>query len=374
MSEQICILGAGAWGTAMATLLSHNGHTVKLWSYEADVARMINENHCNTRYLPDIMLGASISATTDMQEALTGATFVFEATPVQFVRSVLELCRPFYKPTQVWVSLSKGIEQRTLLFPADMMRDVFGKGVLLAVVGGPGFAKNLARGEATGLMVAASDTRQADHVARLLTCDYVKTMRGTDMVGIQLCGAIKNVLSLGMGMMEGAGYGDNARALFLTAGFQDMLVCAFGLKAEIDTVHGLAGFGDLVLSSMGESGRNLALGKRLGLESVSAQATADASAQGDLSEEVCTNALRARVEALAKSEDLMTEDVSTIVSTTADCVRHSCYAATAEGMNTCFSMEALADKIGLDLPILCGIQAVAEGRKTIRDVVREIVV
>jgi glycerol-3-phosphate dehydrogenase (NAD(P)+) len=325
MSEHMCILGAGAWGTAVATLLANNGHTVTLWCYEQDVAQALNETHCNQKYLPDIQLSTHIHATSNLGEAFAGATYIFEATPVQFLRPVLESCQSLFTPEQVWVSLSKGIEQHTLMFPSAMMRDVFGNRLRVAVVGGPGFAKNLAHGELTAVMVAAQEESLVGAVAHLLACDYFKPICSVDTVGVELCGAIKNVLSLGMGMLEGAGYGDNARALFLTAGFQDMLVCGFGLGAKIDTLHGLAGFGDLILSSMGELGRNLALGKRLGSGS-----TIDSS---------------------VLSSGLM-----------------------PEGMNSCRAMEALANKIRLNLPVLCGIQAVVEGRKTIQDVMKELAV
>ncbi len=325
MSEYICILGAGAWGTAVATLLAHNGHKVRLWCHEPEVAASINTTHSNQCYLPDIQLSELISATTDMREALTGATYVFEATPLQFLRSVLENCTPFFNPAQTWVVLSKGIEQHTLLFPTDMLQDMFGFDVRVAVVGGPGFAKNLAHGEPTAALVASKDEAVAHGVARLLACDYFKPVVSADMLGVQLCGALKNVLSLGVGMLEGAGYGDNARALFLTAGFQEMLVSGFALEAEIDTLHGLPGFGDLTLSAMGGLGKNLALGKRLGVESP-----------------VCLQAIL---------PGLM-----------------------PEGMNSCLSMEALANKIGFDLPVLCGVQAVVEGKKKIQDVVHALIV
>jgi len=260
----VTILGCGAWGTAVATLLAANGCNVKMWCFEPDVAQMITQNRCNERYLPGVLLDDRISAVTDLQEAFSASKWIFEATPVKFLRPVLESCKPFYSKDQVWVVLSKGIENDTLMLPGQMIDDVFGTKVNKAVVAGPSFAKDLALKQPTAVTVAADNETVGKELQAMLSNDYFRPYRSDDILGMQLGGAFKNVLTIGIGILEGSGFGDNTKAFLFMNGFREMMIIAEKLGANPQTLYGFSGVGDLVLTSMGGLSRNLAVGKRLG--------------------------------------------------------------------------------------------------------------
>ncbi len=262
--KQIAILGEGAWGMAVATLLAQNGHSVKIWCYHAEVVEQINTQHRNEKFLPGIALDPSIKATSDMKEALCDAHWVFEAIPVKFLRSVLQEAKPCFDSDQVWVVLSKGIEQDTLLFPTQMIDSVLGASVKKAIFAGPSFAQDVAKKQITAVTVAAPDCDQAKELQQLLANDYFRPYITTDMIGVQVGAALKNVITLGVGMLDGAGYTDNAQAFLLTRGLHEMVQLATHLGGKQETVYGLSGLGDLVLTAKGSLSRNLDVGKRLG--------------------------------------------------------------------------------------------------------------
>lgn len=262
--KHMAILGEGAWGTAVATLLANNGYAVKIWCYHPEVVEQINLQHHNKKFLPGISLDQSIIATSDLKEALSDAQSVFEAIPVQFLRSVLQQAKPYCDPEQIWVVLSKGIEQDTLLFPTQIIDEVLGDSVQKALLMGPSFAKDVANKQITAVTVAAPDCDQAKALQQLLANDYFRPYISTDMIGVQVGAALKNLITLGVGMLDGAGYTDNAKAFLLTRGLHEMVQLATHLGGKQETLYGLSGVGDLVLSSMGSLSRNLEVGKRLG--------------------------------------------------------------------------------------------------------------
>ena len=170
MSKKIVVLGEGAWGTAIASVLAHNGYTVHLWCYNQDVAQTIKNTQINERYLPGITLPRLIIPTSDMQEVLHDAKVVFEAIPVQFLRSILVQAKPFFTSDQTWVVLSKGIEQETLLFPTQIIDDVFGTEVSQAVLAGPSFARDVALQKITAVSLASSSCKVAQAIQKILAC------------------------------------------------------------------------------------------------------------------------------------------------------------------------------------------------------------
>lgn len=261
---RVAILGEGAWGTAVAMLLANNGYEVKIWCYHEEVVDQINVHHRNEKFLSDIALNTSIRATTDMKEALCDAKWVFEAIPVEFLRSVLHQAKECFDPNQVWVVLSKGIEQETLLFPTQIINDVFGVSVKKTIFAGPSFAHDVATKQITAVTVAAPDCELGIELQKMLANDYFRPYITTDMIGVQVGAALKNVITLGMGMLDGAGYTDNAKAFLLTRGLHEMVQLAQVLGGKQETVYGLSGVGDLVLTSMGKLSRNLDVGRRLG--------------------------------------------------------------------------------------------------------------
>ena len=262
--KRISVLGEGAWGTAFASLLADNGYEVTLWCYYPDVAESITKKHLNNKYLPDFVLSENIKATASLKEAVCDVEFVFEAIPVQFLRSVLEQTTDFFSKEQTWVVLSKGIEQETLLLPSQIIDDVFGYETKKAVLVGPSFAHDVMEKQVTGVTLAATDCKVGMILRKMLANDYFRPYVSLDMIGAQMGAALKNVITLGIGLLKGADYSDNAQAFLLTRGLHEIAQVAVAAGGRQETVYGLSGVGDLVLTAMGEKSKNLEVGKELG--------------------------------------------------------------------------------------------------------------
>lgn len=264
MKQTVTILGAGAWGTAVATVLAHNGHDVVLWCYEQPVAHNINTAHCNTQYLPGFQLSERIRATHNLQEAVQASTWLFEAVPVTCLRSVMASIKPWVTADHRIVVLSKGVEVETLLLPVGMIADVLGDQNRMAVMSGPNFAKELAQQVPTATVISAHVRSLAQDVAALLSNNYVKTIMSDDVNGVQVGGAFKNVIALILGIANGAQYRENTTAYLMTQGLQEMALIARAFGGKEESVYGLAGFGDLVLCCTGSLSRNFKIGQLLG--------------------------------------------------------------------------------------------------------------
>ena len=262
--KKVAVLGGGAWGTAIATVLAHNGHAVTLWCLEQSVVDDIQKTGINGAYLPGVSLHTGIKPTTSLQDALQDVQWVFEAIPVKYMRTVLEQCRSFYKTEQRWVVLSKGIEQETLLLPTQIIADVFQTEVATAVVAGPSFAHELAMQELTAVNIASESASISVELQELLKTLYLHTIIIDDVIGMEICAAFKNVIALGVGMLEGMGSGDNTKAFFLVKSCQDLeRLLAFFLGKQ-STIYSYAGIGDLVLTAYGAWGRNRMMGRKIG--------------------------------------------------------------------------------------------------------------
>lgn len=264
MKKTVCVLGEGAWGTAFATLLANNGHHVNLWCYDENVAHIIHETRVNSRYLPDVFLSDQIQPITNLSEALCGAEFVFEAIPVKFLRSVLEQAIHCFDAKQVWIVLSKGVEQNTLMLPSDIIDDCFKHQVKTAVFAGPSFASELARKKITAGDLASNDCNLLQDLKTLLKSSYFKPYCSSDPRGVQAGGALKNVIALAVGMLDGAGYTDNAKAFVISKGLEELAIFAELLGGKRTTIYGLSGVGDLVLTAMSAKSRNFEFGKAIG--------------------------------------------------------------------------------------------------------------
>lgn len=261
--NNVVVIGAGAWGTAIAQLLADNNHAVTLWCHEQEVVETIQHTRENKRYLPGIALSPNIVATHDLH-VIENATIIFEAVPVKHLRSILVQAKPHYKKDQTWVMLSKGIEQESLLLPTQIIDDVFQVIVHKAVFSGPSFAHDLVHKDFTGGIIASGHCEIAKTMQALLATSYFRADISKDVLGVQLGGALKNIVALGIGLLDGAGYGDNAKALFFTRGFSEMVQLAIAAGAQEKTLYGLSGLGDLMLTATGKHSRNVALGRRLG--------------------------------------------------------------------------------------------------------------
>ncbi len=260
----VTILGEGAWGTAIATLLAHNGYDVNLWCYTKDLVPEINRTHQNERYLPGVTLDKKIKAVADITTALCDVTWVFEAIPIKYLRSILLEAKPCMRSDQIWVVLSKGIEQETLLFPTQIIDDVFDNKVQTTVFAGPSFAMDVARKQITAVTLAAQHCELGQKLQHMLANEYFRPYISTDVIGVQAGAALKNVITLGVGMLDGAGYTDNAKAFLLTRGLAEMTQLIVALGGTQETAYGLSGVGDLVLTAMGQLSRNLEVGRLLG--------------------------------------------------------------------------------------------------------------
>jgi glycerol-3-phosphate dehydrogenase (NAD(P)+) len=262
--KHIAVIGEGAWGTAVATLLAHNGFQVRLWCHYAELVDVINTTHRNERFLPGITLDNKIKAVALFNEAISDAQWIFEAIPVKFLRNVLQQASPYMRSDQVWVVLSKGIEQDSLLFPCQIIDEVFKNKVATAVFAGPSFAMDLAHKKITAVTVATPDKTIGTSLQKIVANEYFCPCLTTDIIGVQVGAALKNVIAIGTGILDGAGYTDNTKAFLLTQGLYEMVQLAQTLGGSQETVYGLSGVGDLVLTAMGTLSRNVALGRQLG--------------------------------------------------------------------------------------------------------------
>lgn len=262
--RRVCVIGEGAWGTAIATLLARNGHNVHLWCFESEVATAIALNRKNERYLPIVSIHENITPTSSEQEAMDEVEWVFESTPVKFLRSVLERFKSLYHSGQRWVILSKGIEQKSLLFPSQLLNDVFGTTVSSAVLAGPSFAKDLVQEQPTGVVIASASQDDARGAKALVENDFFRVDISGDLLGVQCCAAFKNVIALGVGILDGAGYQDNTKSLFLVRMLDEMKQLLYAIHADTATVMTLAGVGDVVLTALGAHSRNMMVGRRIG--------------------------------------------------------------------------------------------------------------
>lgn len=260
----ITVLGDGAFGTALAQLCARNGHEVTIWCYNADVAHMIEKKRCNERYLPSIILHERITAVTSMENALKDAQWIIEAVPVKFMQSVLSLFRPFVNDSTPWVLASKGIDYETMRIPSHMLYHVLEMQVPYVILSGPSFADELAKAEPTAVLLASNELDFAYRFKLVVENDTFFAHVTQDTVGVQICGMIKNIIALALGILEGAGYGKNAQALVLTQALSELAHIVRAAGGQESTVLGLAGIGDIALTAYSNKSRNRTLGMQMG--------------------------------------------------------------------------------------------------------------
>lgn len=316
------VLGAGAWGTTFAQVLADAGCSVRLWGRNAETAEQINREHVNGRYLPGVVLPETITATTDAAQALAGADVVVIAIPSQSARATLEPLRGLLAPGSVAVSLMKGIElstdQRMSQVVAEAL-DIDPRRV--AVVSGPNLAGEIAQRQPTATVVSSTDPDTAALVVQACSSGYFRAYTNPDVVGVELCGAVKNVIALAVGMAQGRGFGYNTTATVITRGLTEITRLGLALGADRETFPGLAGMGDLMATCASPSSRNHTLGRHLG--------------QG------------------------MTLD-DAIVAT----------GGTAEGVKSCRSVLELARSIGVEMPITEAVVGVLHAGLPVEEMAR----
>jgi glycerol-3-phosphate dehydrogenase (NAD(P)+) len=262
--KKVAVLGSGSWGTALAFHLANAGHDVGLWGRNADLVERMQTDRTNSVYLPQVPLPAALKPTTSLEEALHRADIVVSAVPSHGTRAVIRSAAPFIPRQAVIVSATKGLEQETLLRVSEVIAQEVRGARPIAVLSGPSFAAEVAHGLPTAVAVACADPVLAEDVQREFRAAYFRLYASTDVVGVEIGGALKNVIAIAAGVVEALGLGQNALAALITRGLAEItrLACAVGGRRE--TLAGLSGLGDLVLTCTGSLSRNRHVGAELG--------------------------------------------------------------------------------------------------------------
>jgi glycerol-3-phosphate dehydrogenase (NAD(P)+) len=318
--QRVTVVGAGAWGTALAAVIRATGRTVTLWAREAEVAAAINAGHENEAFLPGIALDPEIRATPDLAAAQRGAMLVVLATPAQFVRDTARRLAPEIAPAVPVLLAAKGIEQASGALMTEVLVEAL-PGAPVAVLSGPTFAAEVARGLPTAVTVASADPALAERIAQRLGSARFRPYVSADPVGVEIGGAVKNVIAIACGIVSGRGLGENARAALITRGLAEIVRLALAKGGRRETLMGLAGLGDLTLTCNALQSRNFSLGAALG---------AGKSLSGVLAE------------------------------------RRS----VAEGVATAPAVVALARRLGIDMPIAEAVDAILHRGAAIDEAIR----
>ena len=257
------VVGAGAWGTALADLLVRNGHDVKLWAFEPDVVESINDRQENARFLAGHRLAAGIEVLNDVEETVDDAELVTFATPSHVLRTIARLAVRALPDNAPLVVATKGIEKNTLCLMTEVVEQEASTATVVAL-SGPSFATEVISRQPTAIVVASEDESAAEFAQRAFSSPYFRAYTHTDVIGVELGGALKNVMAVATGIADGLGLGFNARAALVTRGLAEMTRLGVALGAEQSTFAGLAGLGDLVLTCTGTLSRNRTVGVELG--------------------------------------------------------------------------------------------------------------
>ena len=261
--QRIGVIGAGAWGTALAQTLADGGRDVTLWAREPEVAAAINETHVNTLYLADVTLSPTLTATDDLGTAGAGAELILLVAPAQHMAAVGAALAPHLRADTPLVICAKGIEQASGRLMSEVLADAM-PGHPLAVLSGPTFAIEVARGLPTALTLACADEALGAAITAAIGRPTFRPYWASDVIGAQIGGAVKNVVAIACGVVEGRGLGQNARAAVITRGLAEIARFGRARGAQMETLMGLSGLGDLTLTCNSESSRNFSLGARLG--------------------------------------------------------------------------------------------------------------
>ncbi|MGZ8718781.1 MAG: NAD(P)H-dependent glycerol-3-phosphate dehydrogenase [Aeromicrobium sp.] len=308
MSSHVAVLGAGSWGTTLANLLARKGLDVRLWGYEQEVVESINTRGVNDIFLADSPLDTGLRATGSLQDAIAGATMVCCVIPSHVARRVLTSAAPHVSDGVPLVCATKGIEPETLALMSDVGADVLPMSPFVAL-SGPSFAQEVYAGQPTAVVAASTDALAVEQVQQAFSTSSFRVYSGSDVVGVELGGSLKNTMAIASGVLEGLGLGNNPRAALITRGLAEITRLGSALGADPHTFAGLAGMGDLILTCTGALSRNRQLGVAL--------------AQGTTLEEYTAT-----------------------------------HRTVAEGVNTARAASRLADRHGVEMPITRQVAAV----------------
>ncbi|MBF0097251.1 MAG: NAD(P)-dependent glycerol-3-phosphate dehydrogenase [Magnetococcales bacterium] len=322
---QAAVIGAGSWGTALASLLAGKLPKVTLWCLETEVAEEINRTHKNPLYVSDFTLPDNLVASNDLLHTATHHNLLILVVPTQFTRRVLQQLQPVVQPETRFVYASKGVEVETLTLISDMHRDIFGAAHMAQAcfLSGPSFAREVLQQLPTAVAIAGSDPQTVHDMQRLFHTPTFRTYRSDDVIGVELGGAMKNVIALAAGISDGLGFGNGARAALLTRGLAEIVRLGVALGANAETFSGLSGMGDLLLTATSTLSRNYSVGWRLG--------------QGETLEKI-----------QAGSREV------------------------AEGVKTTLGVRRLAEKLTIDMPITQAVHTILYDNRDPRAIVRKL--
>lgn len=263
---RVSVLGAGGWGTALAVLLYNNGHQVTLWEYKRNYAKTLSKTRYNKIYLPGIKIPKEIEITHSLDDACEKQHIIVLAVPTQFIRSVIEKIKKYDFRDSILVSVAKGIEKDSLLTVSLIIKDVI-KNISdenIGVISGPSHAEEVARKIPTAVVAASKSVLTAEQIQAAFMTSYLRVYSSTDVIGVELGGALKNVIAIGAGIVDGAKFGDNTKAAIMTRGIAEISRLGIKLGAKPETFSGLSGMGDVIVTCMSRHSRNRYVGEQIG--------------------------------------------------------------------------------------------------------------
>lgn len=261
--KKIGVIGAGSWGTALALTLSGKGHRVKIWDVNPEHLKELEENRENVRYLPDIKFNDNLQIGKTIEKTMEGADVILFSAPAQHFRSALDNALPYIEPEMILVNVAKGIEQKTLLRMSEIAFDKLPEAKYV-VLSGPSHAEEVGKALPTTVAVASKDLKLAEEVQDIFITDRFRVYTTEDVVGVELGGALKNIIALGAGISDGMGFGDNAKAALMTRGLAEIKRLGIKLGADPATFAGLTGVGDLIVTCTSMHSRNRRCGIMIG--------------------------------------------------------------------------------------------------------------
>ncbi len=263
---KIAVLGAGGWGTTLAIILHMNGHDVTLWEYKRLYARTLRKSRENKLYLPNVKIPKEIEITHDLEEAAKNKHMIVVAIPTQYIRGVIKEIKTFNFSNTTFISVSKGIEKDTLMTVSQILKDEIKKlnDDNVGVLSGPSHAEEVSKKIPTAVVAASKNENTAKQIQAAFMTSYLRVYSSTDILGVELGGALKNVIAVGAGIIDGAGFGDNTKAAIMTRGIKEISRMGTRMGAELETFMGLSGMGDLIVTCMSRHSRNRYFGEQVG--------------------------------------------------------------------------------------------------------------
>ncbi|MCX7876606.1 MAG: NAD(P)H-dependent glycerol-3-phosphate dehydrogenase [Melioribacteraceae bacterium] len=263
---RISVLGAGGWGTTLSILLHYNGHNVTLWEYKSNYAKLLDKTRENKIYLPGIKIPDEIFITHSLKKSCENQHMIVIAIPSQFIRNVLQEINNYKFHDTTFVSVSKGIEKGSLKTVSQIIHDVFKKFPTsqIGVLSGPSHAEEVSKKIPTAVVAASKDEFTAKQIQNTFITSYFRVYSSTDILGVEYGGALKNVIAIGAGIIDGAKFGDNTKAAIMTRGIAEISRLGIALGAKPETFSGLSGMGDLIVTCMSKHSRNRYVGEQIG--------------------------------------------------------------------------------------------------------------